>query len=109
MSDKDNRDRLPEGDDGHTIANMNVEGMPWYRPERPDLPPAASSKDDLTKKQVRIYTASALKAGLLVAGVMSLGLVFLIWNPIFSSCVTNGVSTYNNIWCSCFSSFTSPG
>lgn len=75
MSDKDKRDRLPEGDDGHTIANMNVEGMPWYRPERSDLPPAASSKDDLTKKQVRIYTASALKAGLLVAGVMSLGLV----------------------------------
>ena len=62
-------------DDGRTIANMNVEGMPWYRPERPDLPLAASSKDDLTKKQVRIYTASALKAGLLVAGVMSLGLV----------------------------------
>lgn len=76
MNKQDKHNHLPEGDDGRTIANMNVEGMPWYRPERPDMPSAASSsKDDLTKKQVRIYTASALKAGLLVAGVMSLGLV----------------------------------
>ena len=25
---------LPEGDDGRTIADMNVEGMPWYSPQR---------------------------------------------------------------------------
>ena len=36
---RERKPRLPEGDDGHTIANMNVEGMPWYKPERPDLPP----------------------------------------------------------------------
>ena len=23
---------LPEGDDGRTIVDMNVEGMPWYSP-----------------------------------------------------------------------------
>ncbi len=77
MSKQDRRERLPEGDDGRTIANMNVEGMPWYRPETPDRPPVSDSgsKDELTKKQVRMYTASALKAALLVASVMSLGLV----------------------------------
>ena len=36
--------QLPEGDDGRTIANMNVEGMPWYRPERPDLPPPSPDR-----------------------------------------------------------------
>lgn len=78
---KNDRNRLPEGDDGHTIANMNVEGMPWYRPERPDAPPPSSeatSKDGLTRKQMRMYTASALKAGLLVTLVMCAGIVLFV-------------------------------
>ena len=25
--------QLPEWDDGRTVANMNVEGLPWYRPD----------------------------------------------------------------------------
>ena len=85
MSKQDERNRLPEGDDGHTIANMNVEGMPWYRPERPDLPPVTGngSQDKLTKKQVWMCTASALKAALLVASVMSLGLVAFVAFCVF--------------------------
>lgn len=74
--------RLPEGDDGRTIASMNVEGMPWYTPERPDLPPSSPDgsrnhqpQDGLTRRQARMYTASALKAGLLVALAFSLMLV----------------------------------
>ena len=31
--------RLPEGDDGRTIVNMNVEGMPWYQKPSPDAVP----------------------------------------------------------------------
>jgi len=80
---QDKRSRLPEGDDGRTIASMNVEGMPWYTPERPDLPPNASEadapqkgpKDGLTRRQARMYTLSAMKAGLLVALAFSLMLV----------------------------------
>lgn len=77
--------RLPEGDDGHTIANMNVEGMPWYKPERPDLSPENPNapKDGLTRRQMRMYTASALKAGLLVAGVMCLGMVAFVAFCVF--------------------------
>ena len=77
---RDKRSELPEGDDGHTIANMNVEGMPWYRPERPDLPPAGSKgpTDGLTPRQARMYTLSALKAGLLVALVFILGMVLFV-------------------------------
>ena len=79
--------QLPEGDDGRTIANMNVEGMPWYRPERPDLPPPMPGRknpaDGLTRKQMRMYTASALKAGLLVTLVMCAGLTAFVAFCVF--------------------------
>ena len=29
---KRRKKELPDYDDGRTIADMNVEGMPWYRP-----------------------------------------------------------------------------
>lgn len=86
MRTKAPNDRLPEGDDGRTIASMNVEGMPWYRPERPDLPPQDNSRtpgDGLTKRQMRMYTASALKAGLLVTLVMCAGLVAFVAFCVF--------------------------
>ena len=34
---------LPEGDDGRTIVNMNVDGMPWYLEKREGPMPG---KDD---------------------------------------------------------------
>ena len=83
---RDPLDRLPEGDDGRTFANMNVEGMPWYQPERPDAPPpsaSSGSKDGLTRKQMRMYTASALKAGMLVTLVMCAGIVLFVAFCVF--------------------------
>ena len=70
---------LPEGDDGRTIVSMNAEGMPWYRPERGN----ASENEDpvplpLTREESRIFTWGALKAALLVVGVMCLGLVLFV-------------------------------
>lgn len=84
-----NKRTLPDGDDGRTIANMNVEGMPWYRPDLPDSIPqetteeAGKHKDELTNRQVRLYTASALKAGLLVTLVMALGIVLFVAFCVF--------------------------
>lgn len=71
--------RLPEGDDGRTIVNMNVEGMPGYTPretlsdgaERPPQVP-------LTKREARMFTWGALKAALLVTLVMCLGMVLFV-------------------------------
>lgn len=68
--------RLPEGDDGHTIANMNVEGMPWYHEEKPEA--EADSGEQMTKQQVRLYTMGALRAGLLVVGVFSVALILFV-------------------------------
>ena len=73
---------LPEGDDGRTIVNMNVEGMPWYVPERPEGAPKggpeAGRRLEMTREETRFFTWGALKAALLVVGVMSLGIVLFV-------------------------------
>ncbi len=76
---------LSEGDDGHTIVNMNVEGMPWYKPESGTRLPHAERKHPqehaeqvLTKEEGRYYTWGSLKAALLVVGVLSAGLVLFV-------------------------------
>ena len=72
------RDRFPPGDDGRTISNMNVEGMPWYRPERESAPGDGTDPVPMTRKEVRLFTWGAVKAALLVVGVMFLGLVLFV-------------------------------
>ncbi|HPU63446.1 MAG TPA: hypothetical protein PK304_04770 [Mobilitalea sp.] len=73
---KRNTDIPEKEDDNLVVANMNVEGMPWYRGgkplnidegngERPPLP-------ELSKKELRRITLSATLGGLLV------GLVFVL-------------------------------
>ncbi len=62
-------------DDGRTIANMNVDGMPWYEPERQD--PESSEKIQLTKEEQRYMIGGALKAALLVALVF--GVVYFLF------------------------------
>ena len=56
---------LPEDDDGRTIANMNVEGMPWYTGDSENRP-ESSSGEPMTKEQSRAYTWAAVKAGIIV-------------------------------------------
>ena len=74
------REKLPEGDDGRVIASMNVEGMPWYKPEPPkevkDF--QKDGVDVLSRAEARMYTWGAMKAALLVAGVMCVGLVLFV-------------------------------
>jgi hypothetical protein len=82
---------LPEWDDGRTIADMNAEGMPWYRPDRASEGKAPGKQDSRTdtgrklsiaagfsKDESRAYTWGAIKAGLLVALVMCAGLVLFV-------------------------------
>ena len=68
---------LPEGDDGRTIVDMNVDGMPWYAPERPETGPEAEPSP-LTRAEGRVFLWDALKAALLVVGVMSAGLILFV-------------------------------
>jgi hypothetical protein len=73
----------PEWDDGRTIANMNVEVMPWYSPgkripRRKNREKPEDREEVLTKQESRYYTWGALKAALLVVGILCAGLVLFI-------------------------------
>ena len=63
-------------DDGRTIVNMNVEGMPWYRPKR--LENAINGLSTLSRRQTRYVIFGALRAGLAIAGVMSATIVLFV-------------------------------
>ena len=53
-------------DDGRTIADMNVEGMPWYHRSQSDNTAAGDRHEPMTKEEQRLYTLAAIKAGLLI-------------------------------------------
>lgn len=59
-------------DDGRTIVNMNVDGMPWYRPKEneEDSGDADREQISLNRTEGRAALWGALKAALLI------GLVF---------------------------------
>lgn len=74
------RKRYEEEDDGRSFADMNVEGMPWYRPKQS----TDAAKDDipqLTESERRSFMWGVLKAALLIvflfAGVYFLFILFL--------------------------------
>lgn len=69
----DKKKRLPEDDDGRTIANMNVDGMPWYdsRLDQGQEETAGGEHYQMTKEEQRMYTWAAIKSGLLVALVFA--------------------------------------
>ncbi len=60
-------------DDGRTIANMNVEGMPWYS-EQKNNPENKGKNDftDLTLKEKRAMMRGILGAALLIAALFLL-------------------------------------
>ena len=70
MHRKRKKERYVEEDDGRSFANMNVEGMPWYRPPQE----GDAKKGDITQlspKEYKYFMWGVLKAALLV------GLVFI--------------------------------
>lgn len=73
-----NKEKKPKfEDDGRTIANMNVEGMPWYNPSK-DIAPNKSAQDfgDLTPQEKSAMMGGILAAALLV-GAIFIGGAFL--------------------------------
>ena len=76
-------------DDGRTIANMNVDGMPWYNPAGSETSESTESsgivrvEDDLTLKEKAAMTKGVLLAGLLVGGVFALGFTIFILFCVF--------------------------
>lgn len=69
------KDKWEEEDDGRSYADMNVEGLPWYRPkqvgdaQKGDVP-------ELTPQETKYFLWGVMKAALLVAGIFA-GVFFL--------------------------------
>ena len=65
MFGRKKKERVYDDDDGHVIAPMNIEGMPWYRKEMPGED-GKKSENQFTKEQRRYVILGTLKAGLLI-------------------------------------------
>ncbi|MBQ5950796.1 MAG: hypothetical protein IJL66_01410 [Lachnospiraceae bacterium] len=67
-----------DDDDGRTIADMNIDGMPWYVQGDENRAPAGEGEHyQMSKEESRAYTWAALKAALLVAVIF--GVVFFLF------------------------------
>ena len=85
MSRRKKEKELPDWDDGRTIANMNVDGMPGYLGEakrkREEEAASASSPDTrepLTRGEQRALLRGVLGATLLVGAVFVVGFLLFI-------------------------------
>ncbi len=61
-----------DDDDGRVIANMNVDGMPWFMSDalkNRRNTDAEGEQLDLTREESRALVKGAIKAGLLIAAV----------------------------------------
>ena len=76
-----------DDDDGRTIANMNVEGMPWYDKQmkresraqaRTELADRVARGDALTTRETFRYGLYAVLAGLTVVGFIAGGVCLII-------------------------------
>jgi hypothetical protein len=76
-----------DDDDGRTIANMNVEGMPWYDKQqkresraqaRAELAERVARGEMLTTRETFRYGLYAVLAGLTVVGFIAGGVCLII-------------------------------
>ena len=74
------RKKTYDDDDGRVIANMNVDGMPWYLQDQKRATSSNSNVEDLTKEETRAIIWGTVKAGLLIAGIFLLAaLIFILF------------------------------
>ena len=65
-------------DDGRTVANMNVEGMPWYVQKRERPQGTESEPLELSRKEKFAMWGGILKATMLVTLTFGLGFFLFI-------------------------------
>ncbi len=74
-----------EEDDGRTIVNMDVVGMPWYEQRRAvdrrierESSQTSPFGTGMTDRELKLYTWGALKAGFLVVSVFAVTWILLV-------------------------------
>ncbi len=80
MLGKKKKERVEyEEDDGAPVADMNIDGMPWFvrrRYNKAVMQDEPDESQNLTKEQMRIYRSAAVKAGLVIVAIFG-GAFFL--------------------------------
>ncbi len=77
MSDEEKRlTTTDEDEDNEIIADMNVDGMPWYVPGD-ETKDRTAKHEQMTKEELRMYRWAAVKSGLLIALIF--GAVFFLF------------------------------
>ena len=69
--------RIYDDDDGRVIANMNVDGMPWYRKGKSDS--SGGKSPPLTRKETLTLLLNGALAGLTVAVIFGAAGFIFIW------------------------------
>lgn len=80
VKDKSLKEGSLEEYDHIKVADMNVEGMPWYK-EKPVMDPENQQpKVEWSKQDMRKYMFASTLAGLAIAGIFLLGMfIFLLF------------------------------
>ncbi len=67
-------------DDGHTVADMNIAGMPWYQENRPGMSPVRQPQPGNPPgwKESLHAMAGIWKAGFLLTGIYSAVLILVV-------------------------------
>ena len=71
--------RIYDDDDGHTIANMNVEGMPWYDRVKRERTEDGKTKPPMDHSQRQAAILAVVAAALLIALAFGVGYFILIF------------------------------
>lgn len=67
-------------DDGRVIANMNIEGTPWYVADKNENRASTHVHTNPTRKETFLLIKGALTAGLLIGSIFVLAfLVFILF------------------------------
>jgi len=76
------KDKAKFEDDGRTIANMNVEGMPWYKApsltKTDDKAGSGEQPEELTSAGRRAMTGGILAASLLIGSIYAVVILLFI-------------------------------
>jgi len=75
--------KIYDDDDGRVIANMNVDGMPWYMESAAKKQGSDADLSDLSREETKELVKGAIKAGLLIGGIFILACFLFILFCIF--------------------------
>ena len=75
---KKKKDKTPIYDDGHTIVDMNVDGMPWYNPYRGERKKRDKDKPTFKERMAMIFGAYRAFLPFIAATVVAFTLVAVL-------------------------------